>query len=83
MPELTNDAATGGSEQTPIAVVTTRGEGGLSIIEAARSLAQARKPNEQNRLQAGNDQRAEGADPDEPAQEIRLRCHGSFSGRRP
>jgi hypothetical protein len=69
MSELTNDAATGGSEQTPIAVVTTRGEGRLSIIEAARSLAQARKPNEQNRLQAGNDQRAEGAAPDEPAQE--------------
>jgi hypothetical protein len=69
MSELTNGAATGGSEQTPIAVVTTRGEGELSIIEAARSLARARKPNEQNRLQAGNDQRAEGAAPDEPAQE--------------
>jgi hypothetical protein len=69
MSELTNDAATGGSEQTPVAVVTTRGEGRLSIIEAARSLVQARRPNEQNRLQAGNDQRAEGAAPDEPAQE--------------
>src|SRR5262245_30730075 len=69
MSELTNDAASGGSEQTPVAVVTTRGEGKLSIIEAARSLAQARKPNEQNRLQAGSGQRAEGAAPDEPAQE--------------
>src|SRR4029450_8603905 len=69
MSELTNDAATGGSEQTPVAVVTTRGEGRLSIIEAARSLVQARRANEQNRLQAGNDQPAEGPAPDEPAQE--------------
>jgi hypothetical protein len=58
MPEMNSDAAPGGSEQTPIAVVTAKDEAHLSVSEAARSLAQARKPNEQ---QQAAEQRTDGA----------------------
>jgi hypothetical protein len=47
MPESTIEAAVGGSEHSPISALAVEGEGNLSVAEAARSLAQARKPNEQ------------------------------------
>jgi hypothetical protein len=59
MPELTTDAALSGSERSPIAVVTAKDEAHLSLSEAARSLAQARKPNEQQQQAA--EQRTDGA----------------------
>ena len=62
MPEMNNEAAAGGSEprstsggvspaqslDAPLAIVSAHGEGSLSIPEAARRLAQARKPKEQS-----------------------------------
>src|SRR5262245_23150982 len=59
MPELTTDAAPSGSERSSMTVVTAKDEGHLSVSEAARSLAQARKPNEQQQ-QAGQE-RTDGA----------------------
>jgi hypothetical protein len=39
--DATTEAAAGGSEQTPIAVITAEGEGKLSLTDAARTLARA------------------------------------------
>jgi len=58
MPESTIEAAVGGSEHSPISALAVEGEGNLSVAEAARSLAQARKPNEQ---QQAAEQRTDGA----------------------
>ena len=55
--DVTTEAAAGGSEQTSIAVITAEGEGKLSLTDAARALAQARKPKEQQ--QAEGEQRQE------------------------
>jgi hypothetical protein len=65
MPEMNTDAASGGTEQTPIAVITAKGE--LSVTDAARTLVQARKPKEQDQSQAESEQRVAGGAPDEPA----------------
>jgi hypothetical protein len=54
--DVTTEAAAG-SEQTSIAVITAEGEGKLSLTDAARALAQARKPKEQQ--QAEGEQRQE------------------------
>jgi hypothetical protein len=56
--DVTTEAAAGGSEQTPIAVITAEGEGKLSLTDAARTLARARQPKEQ---QEAGEQRADGA----------------------
>jgi hypothetical protein len=55
--DVTTEAAAGGSEQTSIAVITAEGEGKFSLTDAARALAQARKPKEQQ--QAEGEQRQE------------------------
>jgi hypothetical protein len=44
--EPTTEAASSGSAQESIAVITAEGDGRLSVSEAARTLAQARKPRE-------------------------------------
>src|SRR5262249_34448611 len=44
----TNEAATGGSEQIPVTIVTADGDGKLSVAQAARALASVRhKPRDQ------------------------------------
>jgi hypothetical protein len=57
--DVTTEAAAGGSEQTSVAIITAEGEGKLSLTDAARALASARKP----KGQADSEQRAEGAAP--------------------
>jgi hypothetical protein len=60
------DGAAGAGEQAPIAVVTAQGDGDLSVIAAARALAQARhKPKDETQA---SEQRPEAAAA-EPAQE--------------
>jgi hypothetical protein len=59
MPGLTTDAGAAGSERSPISVIAVKGDAHLSVSEAARSLAQARKPNEQQQQAA--EPRTEGA----------------------
>jgi|SRR5882757_1016998 len=63
--ELTTEGAAGASEQAPIAIVTAQGDGNMSVTEAARALASARKPKDQT--QAG--EQREQATQQEPAQE--------------
>jgi hypothetical protein len=58
MSELSTEGAAGAAEQQPIAEITVEGEGKLSLTEAARALAGARKPKEQ---QEAGEQRAESA----------------------
>ena len=60
MSELSTEGAAGAAEQQPIAEITVEGEGKLSLTEAARALAGARKPKEQ---QEAGEQRAESAAP--------------------
>jgi hypothetical protein len=75
MPEMHSDAACGGSEQTPVAVVTAEGEGRLSVTEAARAVATARhqKPAPGSDRgptdQQDGEQRTQGAVQQPPAQE--------------
>jgi hypothetical protein len=59
MTELNTDAGAAGSERSPVSVIAVKDEAHLSVSEAARSLAQARKPNEQQQRAAG--QRTDGA----------------------
>jgi hypothetical protein len=59
MTELTSDAGAAGSERSPISVIAVKDEAHLSVSEAARSLAQARKPKEQQQQAA--EQRTDGA----------------------
>jgi hypothetical protein len=56
--DVITEAAAGDSEQTPIAVITAEGKGKLSLTDAARTLALARQPKEQ---QAAGEQRVDGA----------------------
>lgn len=58
---LNADTGTAGSEQAPIAVMAAEGDGKLSVTEAARTLAQVRKPKECNQSQAAREQRATSA----------------------
>ena len=47
--DLTNEAASGGSEQAPISIISADGDGNLSVAEAARALASARhRPRDQD-----------------------------------
>ena len=59
MTEPNTDAGAAGSERSPISAIAVKDEAHLSVSEAARSLAQARKPNEQQQQAA--EQRTDGA----------------------
>jgi hypothetical protein len=59
MTELNTDAGAAGSERSPLSVIAVKDQGHLSVSEAVRSLAQARKPNEQQQQAA--EQRTDGA----------------------
>src|SRR5262245_25057114 len=60
MTELNAVAADGGHEEMPVAVITGEGQDKLSIAEAARTVAYARKPKELQQ-QAAGEQRTDGA----------------------
>jgi hypothetical protein len=59
MSDVTTEAATGGSEQTPMAVVTVEGDGKLSVIDAARALAGARSRKPRDQQETATEQRSD------------------------